>query len=57
VVEACVILVLVASKWVGGKVGFGRSLNRGGPPQQSGLAAPDIDAPSATDRSNYEARA
>jgi simple sugar transport system permease protein len=57
VVEACVILVLVASKWVGGKVGFGRSLNRGGPPQQSGLAAPDIDAPSATDRSNYGARA
>ena len=57
VVEACVILVLVASKWVGGKVGFGRSLNRGGPPQQYGLATPDDDAPPVTARSDSEARA
>ncbi len=57
VVEACVILVLVASEWVGGKAGWGRSLNRGGPPQQFGPAAPHDDAASAADRSTSEARA
>ena len=40
VVEACVILVLVASEWVGGRVGRGGSLNRGGPPH--------ADAPNST---------
>jgi ABC-type uncharacterized transport system permease subunit len=57
VVEACVILVLVASEWVGGKVGWGRSLNRGGPPQQFGPAAPHDAAAAAADRSASEARA
>jgi simple sugar transport system permease protein len=53
VVEACVILVLVASEWVGRKAGLGPSSNRGGtPPQpgtaQSGTPSPPT-APSTTD--------
>jgi len=44
VVEACVILVLVASEWIGGRVGRTRSLNWGGPPYVQ-PAAPDGPLP------------
>ncbi len=44
VVEACVILVLVASEWIGGRVGRTRSLNWGGPPDAQ-PAAPDGPLP------------
>ncbi len=44
VVEACVILVLVASEWVGEWVGRTRSLNWGGPPDAK-PAAPDSPQP------------
>lgn len=44
VVEACVILVLLASEWVARRVAERRSWNRGAPP------APDADAPAATAR-------
>lgn len=35
VAEASVILVLLASEWLGARIGSGRSLNRGGPPARS----------------------
>lgn len=35
VAEASVILVLLASEWLGARIGAGRSLNRGGPPASS----------------------
>ena len=53
VVEACVILVLLASEWIGDRIAAGRSLNRGGTPRtddtsDSGTAsesAPPATAP------------
>jgi general nucleoside transport system permease protein len=39
VVEACVILVLVASEWVGARVGKGGRLIRGGTPRAQSAPA------------------
>ena len=40
VVEACVILVLVASEWIGVRAGAGRRLIRGGTPRSGPATAP-----------------
>ncbi|HYW51091.1 MAG TPA: ABC transporter permease [Gemmatimonadaceae bacterium] len=50
VVEACVILMLLASEWVGGRGGWRRSLNRGGTPRAdpgSGSTPSNTAAPPA----------
>jgi len=45
VVEACVILVLVASEWIGGRGGRVRSLSWGGPPSTGHSGSSELNEP------------